>query len=220
MVSTITEYYTRGTRIHGVKIKNADIPLLNSLRRIAIAEVPTVAIEWVDILENTTSIHDECLSHRLGLIPISCSNSSVLSNMPFADKSENIEEDSLIITLKKSNPKDSQSIVHVMSDEVQTHDTGLTALPGISIAILSPGQSINIVCSVMKGNGTIHAKWSPVSVATFKFSKGGLSNFEVETVGSKKGDEIILESIEILLSKIRNVKNNTIRYKKYKLTNG
>lgn len=47
-----------------------DAPLANALRRILLAEVPTMAIETVYIYENTSIIQDEILSHRLGLIPI------------------------------------------------------------------------------------------------------------------------------------------------------
>jgi len=47
-----------------------DAPLANALRRILLAEVPTIAIETVYIYENTSIIQDEILSHRLGLIPI------------------------------------------------------------------------------------------------------------------------------------------------------
>lgn len=42
----------------------------NSLRRIMLAETPTVAIEHVFILNNTSLISDEMLSHRLGLLPL------------------------------------------------------------------------------------------------------------------------------------------------------
>ena len=51
-------------------IKGVDPTLVNTLRRIMIAEVPTMAIETVIINQNTSIIPDEVLSHRLGLIPI------------------------------------------------------------------------------------------------------------------------------------------------------
>jgi DNA-directed RNA polymerases I and III subunit RPAC1 len=68
-----------------------DAPLANALRRIMIAEVclgshvnllvcfnshpplpqvPTLAIETVNIYQNTSIMQDEVLAHRLGLIPI------------------------------------------------------------------------------------------------------------------------------------------------------
>lgn len=47
-----------------------DAALANAFRRILLAEVPTMAIEKVFILTNTSMIQDEVLAHRLGLIPI------------------------------------------------------------------------------------------------------------------------------------------------------
>jgi DNA-directed RNA polymerase I and III subunit RPAC1 len=47
-----------------------DISFANALRRILLAEVPTVALEHVYMWNNTSLIHDEVLSHRLGLIPL------------------------------------------------------------------------------------------------------------------------------------------------------
>jgi DNA-directed RNA polymerase I and III subunit RPAC1 len=47
-----------------------DPAIANAFRRIMISEVPTMAIEHVYVMNNTTLIQDEVLVHRLGLIPI------------------------------------------------------------------------------------------------------------------------------------------------------
>ncbi|XP_064990850.1 uncharacterized protein LOC135628214 isoform X4 [Musa acuminata AAA Group] len=47
-----------------------DASLANAFRRILIAEVPTMAIEKVLMVNNTSVVADEVLAHRLGLIPL------------------------------------------------------------------------------------------------------------------------------------------------------
>ncbi|CAG9540291.1 unnamed protein product [Cercopithifilaria johnstoni] len=47
-----------------------EAPIANAVRRILIAELPTMAIEKVYLYQNTSIIPDEVLSHRLGLLPI------------------------------------------------------------------------------------------------------------------------------------------------------
>uniref|UniRef100_A0A0N5B736 DNA-directed RNA polymerases I and III subunit RPAC1 n=1 Tax=Strongyloides papillosus TaxID=174720 RepID=A0A0N5B736_STREA len=49
---------------------NVEAPIANTLRRVLIAEVPTMAIEKVMLYQNTSVIQDEVLCHRLGLLPI------------------------------------------------------------------------------------------------------------------------------------------------------
>ena len=51
-------------------MKNVPTYYANTLRRIIISEVPTMAIEFVNIIENTSPVHDEYIAHRLGLLPL------------------------------------------------------------------------------------------------------------------------------------------------------
>ncbi|WVW85832.1 hypothetical protein I302_107870 [Kwoniella bestiolae CBS 10118] len=51
-------------------LSGVELAYANSLRRVMLADVPTIAIDQVLFLQNTTPIPDEMLAHRLGLVPL------------------------------------------------------------------------------------------------------------------------------------------------------
>ena len=52
------------------ELSNTELSVANALRRIIIGEVQTMAIEIVEVEENTSALNDEFIAHRLGLVPL------------------------------------------------------------------------------------------------------------------------------------------------------
>lgn len=51
-------------------LSGVDLSFANALRRVIIADIPTLAIDTVEVINNTSVLADEFLAHRLGMVPL------------------------------------------------------------------------------------------------------------------------------------------------------
>lgn len=146
-----------------------DPAILNSVRRVIMSEVATVAIERVLVANNTSVIPDEVLAHRLGLIPIFV-NPKRLKMLP--EHAELDAKNHLKFHLKV----DAGEKLSVLSDDIkwiplenQEQEIGpVTLEKGIILVKLAPGQQLDMDLIATKGIGQEHAKWNPASCAMYK----------------------------------------------------
>ncbi|KAL7069500.1 putative DNA-directed RNA polymerase II subunit RPB3 [Cryptosporidium serpentis] len=160
-------------------LSNTDVSMANALRRIMLAEIPTLAIDLVTIVDNTSVLHDEFIVHRLGLLPI---DSRQIRDFNFKDRcgcQERCNKCSVDYTLDlKCEGPTVRNVTHL--DIYSTLPIPNIPLPvprkedvtdpnneGILIAKLGPGQSLTARMTATKGIGKFHAKWIPVATATF-----------------------------------------------------
>ena len=142
-------------------LKGVPVEVANSLRRIIMSEVRTIAIEDVYIFRNDSILNDDSLAHRLGLIPLKASRDKIKSLLSGGDS-----PDYVTLVLKVSSGKDYRT---VYSRDIKSRDRLVKPIYGdIEIVKLAPGQGIEIEMWAKVGRGRDHAKWSPVSVAVVR----------------------------------------------------
>ncbi|KAG9009613.1 45 kDa subunit of RNA polymerase II [Tulasnella sp. JGI-2019a] len=176
-------------------LEAVDLAFANSLRRVMMADIATVAIDIVEIEQNSSVLADEFIAHRLGQIPListecdnlmrytkdcscssHCKQCSVLLTL---DVSCNTD-DTVAVTsqhLEQSNdfPYDDSAMVD--NDMLDRRDpnfgsplvTRQASEEPILIAKIRKGQRIKARCIAKKGIAKEHAKWSPCSAVSFEY---------------------------------------------------
>ncbi|KAF0914573.1 hypothetical protein E2562_030378 [Oryza meyeriana var. granulata] len=177
------------------ELRDTDASLANALRRVMIAEVPTVAIDLVEIEVNSSVLNDEFIAHRLGLIPLtsaaamamrfsrdcdacdgdgSCEYCSVEFHLAAratdSDQTLEVTSNDLRSTDPKVCPVDqARAYQHALGGS-EPFDTAAAAdQRGILIVKLRRGQELRLRAIARKGIGKDHAKWSPAATVTFMY---------------------------------------------------
>lgn len=168
------------------ELRETDPSMANALRRVMIAEVPTIAIDLVEIEVNSSVLNDEFLSHRLGLIPLT---SDRAMGMRFSRDCDACDGDGQCeycsVEFHLDVRCDGDQTLDVTSADLLSSDPSVIPVDvaarsgssaydasenrGIIIVKLRRGQELRLRAIARKGIGKDHAKWSPAATVTFMY---------------------------------------------------
>jgi DNA-directed RNA polymerase II subunit RPB3 len=165
------------------ELHDTDASIANALRRVMIAEVPTIAIDLVEIEVNSSVLNDEFIAHRVGLIPLTSDRAMSMRfsrdcdacdgdgqcefcSVEFHLRARCLTDQTLDVTSKDLYSSD-HTVVPVDFSESAGYD--LNEQRGVIIVKLRRGQELKLRAIARKGIGKDHAKWSPAATVTFMY---------------------------------------------------
>jgi DNA-directed RNA polymerase subunit D len=187
------------------RFSNIPRQYVNSLRRLAISEVPTLAIDDVVILENSSVMHDEAVAHRLGLIPLRTDPGRFV--MPSECDCRSTLGCSKCRVLLVLDAGANEKTMVVTSGELVSEDEMVKPVSkDIPIIVLAPNQKLKFEAYARLGIGKDHAKWQPTSAAVVKDGKDEEIILTLESNGALTAEEILLTAAERMTAKVKNFK--------------
>jgi DNA-directed RNA polymerase subunit D len=151
-----------------IVVKDADVPLMNALRRIALAEVPSMAIDEVVMIENSSILQDEMIAHRLGLVPLKTDLDSY--NLPEDCECKSEFGCTLCRVTLTLNAESNEGTRAVYSGELVSENPEIIPVAEkVPIVKLAKGQKLKLEAYARLGKGKTHAKWQPVCVCAYKY---------------------------------------------------
>jgi DNA-directed RNA polymerase subunit D len=187
-----------------IKFNNVPRQYVNAIRRTSISEVPTLAIDDVVILENSSVMHDEAIAHRLGLVPLLTNLDRFV--MPHECDCKSTLGCSKCRVLLVLDSEANEKTKVVTSGELVSEDERIKPVSkDIPIITLAPGQKLKFEAYARLGIGRDHAKWQPTSAAIVKDGKDeNESILVIETNKALTAEETLMAAIDIINSKIKN----------------
>ncbi|KAH3667055.1 hypothetical protein WICMUC_005402 [Wickerhamomyces mucosus] len=159
-------------------LKNVDLSLANSIRRVMIAEIPTLAIDSVEIEINTSVLADEFIAHRLGLIPLQSEDVDQLLYSRDCTCDEYCTKCSVELSLDVLAENEGTMSIYSKDLQIDASNRALNigqpiiqdeAQNGVLICKLRKDQRLKVRCVAKKGISKEHAKWSPCAAIGFEY---------------------------------------------------
>jgi DNA-directed RNA polymerase subunit L len=155
--------------------------MVNGIRRIILTDIPIPGVigesigtedPTVNIIENTGALHNEIITHRIGLIPICLSEDDVdsyddgsirleLNVKNEGNKIENVTTKDILVFRNNEQLSDKET--------VQIFPANKVSKDHILITRLRTGEHLHFTANVVKRTGRDNASFNPVSLCNFSY---------------------------------------------------
>lgn len=137
-------------------VEDTNASFMNEVRRAFMHELPILAVEDIFFTKNSSSLYDEMIAHRIGLIPIKADLSKLKTVEDCKCKGKGCASCQVKFTMKIVGPRT------VYSGDLKSKTKGVEVLyPKMPIVILAEEQEIELQAVAVLGRGKDHMKWSP-----------------------------------------------------------
>ncbi len=139
-----------------ILLKGIDESYANTLRRIILTEVPTLAIKQVTLVKNSSALFDEIVAHRLGMLPLVTDLEMFTRPEKCTCKGAGCAKCQISFTLKAEGP------ITVYAEDLKCVDPKVKAVFGkMPIVMLLKGQELEFEAVASLGTGKEHVKFAP-----------------------------------------------------------
>lgn len=182
-------------------IKGINVIMANALRRALISKIPMMAIEEVTFYENSSTLDDEVLAHRLGLVPLRTDLKTYNLVEECTCKKKGCAKCTAILTLDINGP----GTVH--SGELKSTDPNIVPIHDkIPITKLTEKQGVKLEAKAQLGVGGEHIKWQG-GLASYAVKDDGSIDFFVESFGQLDVQEMVEKSFDVVQKEINELKS-------------
>ncbi len=137
-------------------IRKAELAFVNTLRRMIIDEVPTMAIDDIEFRKNDSILYDEMIALRLGLIPLATDLKAYNLPAKCTCKGEGCAKCQVELVLK------TKASGYVEASKLKSKDPKIVPVyEEMPITKLTNEQELELMGIARLGKGKTHSKWSP-----------------------------------------------------------
>lgn len=171
-------------------VKDVDVSIMNSLRRIILSEIPCPAfyfdtydqeVKHIVILKNTNVLHNEFMAHRISMIPLYFDKNDIINfetlkytDYKFVINKKNTTNDVIHITTRDFEIYDEAGIKkpdsfreYIFPKNSITNDYILITKLRPNLYDNNKGEELHVECKASIGTGTKNARWTTVSQCAY-----------------------------------------------------
>lgn len=183
-------------------LENSNPATANAIRRTAKREIPSLAVTEVDFFKNTSTMFDEYIANRIGMVP--------LKTPETYKNSKKDENPSTILTLSAKGPE------KVKASQMKPEDAEVEILyPDMPIIKLTEDQEIELEAKAELRKGKDHARHKTCFITyttntdedAEKDSEENF-HFQIESYTDTTPEEILTQTLEKIKEKTEEFKES------------